>query len=155
MCDQLSTLFFFFSFIIIFWCGWIVRGGDSLTRWQETWLNSPCLLSVAAWPAERAAYGATQIWVASGYLHHKSLGVPPQSWRHVDHSWWTLGPAPPLLAYCSTAPSALHNQRHPLCPGASVTLVTHVGLVSTRSVPVGLRCPAHRQEWSSQYIRFL
>lgn len=67
---------------------------DNLTQWQETiQLNLPCLLSVAAWPAERAAYGATQIWVASGYLHHKSLGVPPQSWRHVDHSRWTLGPA--------------------------------------------------------------
>lgn len=55
--------------------------------------NWPYLSSVAAWPAERAAYGATQIWVASGYLHHKSLGVPPQSWRHVDHPRWTLGPA--------------------------------------------------------------
>lgn len=51
------------------------------------------LLSVAAWPAERAAYDATQIWVASGYLYHKSLGVSPQSWRHVDYSRWTLGPS--------------------------------------------------------------
>lgn len=86
-----------------FWCASSQRSDqnrDNLTCWQEmmTWsviikpnLSRP--LSVAAWPAERAAYGATQIWVASGYLHHKSLGVPPQSWRHVDHPRWTLGPA--------------------------------------------------------------
>lgn len=48
--------------------------------------------TVAAWAAERATHDATQIGVASGYLHHKSLGVPPQSWRHVDHPRWTLGP---------------------------------------------------------------
>lgn len=105
---------------------------DNLTCWQEMTMRNVLIksnflllsrlnLTVAAWPAERAAYGATQIWVASGYLHHKSLGVPPQSWRHVDHPWWTLGPATcrlfvqlPLLP--STAMDILFAQAPELRP---------------------------------------
>ena len=92
---------------------------DSRRRHDMSSLNVSHLLSVAAWPAERAAYGATQIWVASGYLHHKSLGVPPQSWRHVDHPRWTLGPATCRL-FGPTAPSTLDSHGHLLCPGAGV-----------------------------------
>lgn len=106
---------------------------EQLTRDDDVFLIKPHfsgLLSVAAWTAERTAYGATQVWVASGYLHHKSLGVPPQSWRHVDHPRWTLSP-PHLLALGSTAPSTLDSHGHPLRPGARKTLATHVG----RSIP--------------------
>lgn len=50
-----------------------------------------------------------------------------------------------LPAYGSTAPSTPHSHGHPLCPGASVTLATHVGFSippPTMSLPSILSSPS-------------
>lgn len=109
------------------------------------------LLSVAAWPAERAADDATQVWVASGYLHHKSLGVPPQSWRHVDYSRWTLGPSTcqrplQLPSPPSTLPDIHFGSRchfHWRAAGPSIRVSDHEFLPTILICPSFLKPPPH------------
>lgn len=142
-----NSVLFFFPSIIIFWCDWIVlellcfiskiqseqAQFDAVTGSVIELASSPLSCSMTS--------GKSGLWCDAN-LSCLRISTPQKPWSPTAElkTCWPLtmdSRSRHLPAYGSTAPSTLHSHGHLLCPGARVTLVTHVGL----SIPPTMSLP--------------